>query len=272
MVKVNDIVTKATDLDVAYLPKVVLAIITLVVGLWIVKWIGKGISKATDGKKIEPTLKHFLINIATILLKVILFVAVIGMVGVQTTSFVAVLAAMGFAIGLALQGSLSNFAGGVLIILFKPIAKGEFIEAQGESGTVHGIEIFTTTLKTPDNKTVTIPNGPLANGNIVNYSREKTRRIEWIFGIGYDDDIKKASKILLDIVKKHKKVLKDPQPFCRVAELADSSVNFKVRVWVNTSDFWAVYFDVVEAVKEQFDKQGISIPYPQQDVHLFKEK
>lgn len=272
MVTIDSLVDKGAELAVAYVPKLVLAILTLVIGLWVIRWIVKGFGKGFDKRNIDATLKGFLMNIIGILLKVMLFIAVIGMVGVQTSSFVAVLAAMGFAIGLALQGSLGNFAGGVLIMLFKPIAKDEYIEAQGEAGTVTSIEIFTTTLLTPDNKTVTIPNGPLANGNIVNYSRQKTRRVDFKFGISYDDDMKKAQKILSDIVKKHKLVLKEPEPFVRVGELGDSSVNFTVRIWTKTQDYWTVYFDVTENVKERFDKEGISIPYPQTDLHLYQKK
>ena len=272
MVDAQEFIARTIELSAAYLPKVVLAIVTLVIGLWIIRILGRGIGKGLDKKAVDPTLRNFLVNLTSVLLKVVLFIAIIGMIGVETTSFIAVLAAMGFAIGLALQGSLSNFAGGVLIILFKPIAKGEFIEAQGVAGVVQGIEIFTTTLTSPDNKTITIPNGALANGNIVNFSRQKTRRVDMEFGISYDDDIKKAQKILLDIISKHKKVHKDPAPFVRLGELADSSVNFKVRGWTDTADFWDVYFDVTEEVKLRFDKEGISIPYPQRDVHLYNKK
>ncbi|PLW80017.1 mechanosensitive ion channel protein MscS [Candidatus Woesearchaeota archaeon] len=266
----NTIITKMTDLALVYIPKVILAIITLIIGLWIIRLLTKGMGKGLTRKKVEPTLKGFLLSLTNALLKVILFIAIIGMLGVETASFVAVLAAMGFAVGLALQGSLSNFAGGVLILLFRPIAKGEFITAQGESGTVEAIQIFTTTLLTPDNKTIIIPNGALANGNITNFSREKRRRVDLVFGIGYDDNMKDAKKILTDIVSKHKKVLKDPEPFIRVAELGDNSVNFKVRAWVESADYWGVYFDITESVKEEFDKKGIGIPYPQMDVHLHK--
>ncbi|MFT4261252.1 MAG: mechanosensitive ion channel family protein [Candidatus Woesearchaeota archaeon] len=272
MVDYQELLSSAVELGFQYLPTVVFAIVTLVIGLWIIKLLSRSVSNVLGKRNIDSTLSRFLVNVFSVLLKLLLFIAVIDMLGVETTSFIAVLAAMGFAIGLALQGSLSNFAGGVLIIIFRPFVKGEFIEAQGVSGVVEGIEIFTTTLTTPDNKTITLPNGALANGNIINYSRKKTRRVDMEFGIGYDDDIKKAQKILVDIISKHKLVKKDPAPFVRVGELGDSSVNFKVRAWCDTPDYWGVYFDVTEEVKLRFDKEGISIPYPQRDVHIYNKK
>lgn len=272
MVDFQNSLQTITDMSAAYLPRLALAIITLVIGLWIIRLLSKGVKKALHVREIEPTLQHFLVSLVSILLKVILFIAVIGMIGVETTSFIAVLAAMGFAVGLALQGSLSNFAGGVLILLFKPFKKGHFIQAQGEAGVVEKIEIFTTTLKTADNKHIIIPNGPLANGNIVNFSREKTRRVDWVFGVGYGDDLKKAQKIILSLIEKHPLILKDPAPFCRVSELADSSVNFTVRAWVESPNFWTVHFDIIESVKAEFDKKGITIPFPQRDVHLHQVK
>lgn len=223
-------------------------------------------------RKIEPTLRNFLLNILNVLLKILLLITVISMIGVETTSFIAVLAAMGFAIGLALQGSLGNFAGGVLIIIFKPFIKGEFIETQGVNGTVDQIEIFTTTLITPDNKTITLPNGALANGNITNFSRQKTRRVDMEFGVSYSDDIKKFQKVLMEIVSNHKSVKKDPAPFVRLGELADSSINFRVRAWCDTAEYWNVYFDITEQVKLRFDKERISIPFPQRDVHVYNRR
>jgi small conductance mechanosensitive channel len=193
------------------------------------------------------------------------------MIGVETTSFVAILAAAGFAIGLALQGSLGNFAGGVLILLFKPFKVGDFIEAQGETGSVKKIQIFNTILTTGDNKTIIIPNGPLSNGNITNYSTQDTRRVDMVFGIGYDDDIKKAKTILEKMIKSEKRAIRLEDSLVAVGELADSSVNFKVRVWVNSGDYWGVYHDFHENVKLTFDKEGISIPYPQMDIHQYKK-
>ena len=270
MVDYNIYINKAIDAAVFYAPKVLLAVIVLLVGLRLIKYMGKLTRKAMDKKNMEESLKHFLVSLISIFLKVILVVTVISMVGVETTSFVAVLAAAGFAIGMALQGSLGNFAGGVLILLFKPFKVGDVIEAQGQKGKVSQIEIFNTIIKTPDNQTVIVPNGILSNGIINNLSTEKTRRVDLTFGIGYDDDLKKAQQILNKIVNKHNKILKDPAPFVRVAELGDSTVNFTVRAWAEGKDYWDVHFDLTEQVKLEFDKEKISIPYPQMDVHLHK--
>jgi len=229
MVDLNTITQKVIDFSIAYGPKVLIAILTLVIGLWIINMITKGVGKALSHKHMDTSLRHFLESLVSISLKVLLFISVISTLGVQTTSFVAILAAMGFAVGMALQGSLSNFAGGVLIIIFKPFKVGDFIETQGHSGVVNKIAIFNTILKTGDNKTIIIPNGPISNGDITNYSTEKTRRVDMVFGIGYDDDLKKAKELLMKIISKDKRVFNDPAPFVAVGELADSSVNFKVR-------------------------------------------
>ena len=193
------------------------------------------------------------------------------MVGVEMTSFIAVLGAAGLAVGLALQGTLQNFAGGVIILLFKPYKVGDYIETQGYAGTVKEIQIFTTIMHTPDNKVIIIPNSPIATGSLINYSAQETRRVDFTFGIGYGDDIEKAKKVLNNILDKHEKVMKDPLPFVRVVELADSSVNFAVRAWAKSADYWDVYLDVTEAVKKSFDKEGISIPFPQSDVHIYNK-
>ena len=271
MVSVEEITTKGVDLIFAYGPKILLAIITLVIGLWIIRIIVKSFRKVLGKRKIEKSLESFLGSLVSIILKILLFISVIGMLGVETTSFVAILAAAGFAIGLALQGSLGNFAGGVLILLFKPFKVGDFIEAQGEMGSIKNIQIFNTIMTTGDNKTVIIPNGPLSNGNITNYSTEDTRRVDMVFGIGYDDDIKKAKTLLEKLVKADKRVLQDQANLVAVGELADSSVNFKVRVWVKAADYWDVNHDFLETVKLTFDKEGISIPYPQMDIHQHKK-
>jgi len=247
-----------------YGPQLVLAI----VGFWIIKRVIGLMDRALTKKDVEPTLKSFLDSLLSVILKALLLISVASMVGIQTTSFIAVLGAAGLAIGLALQGSLSNFAGGVLLLLFKPYKVGDVIETQGHTGTVNSIQIFTTVLKTPDNKTIIIPNGPVANGSIVNYSTEATRRCDMVFGIGYDDDIDKAKAILQGLIDADSRVLKDPASALLLSELADSSVNFTLRLWVNAADYWGVYFDMQEAVKKAFDAQGVSIPYPQQDVHM----
>ncbi len=267
MVTLNEVLNYLGNLALNYGPKVLLAIVTLIIGLWIIKIISNLVENVLEGRKIDKSLRQFLIALVSVLLKVILFVSVIGMLGIETTSFVAVLAAAGFAVGLALQGSLSNFAGGVLILLIKPFKVGDFIEAQGYSGSVKKIEIFNTTLTTGDNKTIIIPNGDLSNGSIVNYSTQDTRRVDFVFGIGYDDDIKKTKAVLEKIVKEESRVLKDKDVLIAIGELADSSVNFRVRVWVKSSDYWGVYYDTIEKVKLKFDEEGISFPFPQMEIH-----
>lgn len=210
----------------------------------------------------------FTSSIVYITLVAFVVIAAFGQLGIQTTSFIAIIGAAGLAIGLSLQASLSNFASGVIIIFFKPFKVGDFVEAGGVNGVVEGIKIFSTQLRTGNNKAIIVPNANITGGNIVNYSAKDERRVDLIFGIGYDDNIKLAKKILTDIVKKEKRILQDPEPVIAVSELADSSVNFVVRPWVKTEDYWGVYFDLTEAVKLTFDKKGISIPYPQQDIHM----
>lgn len=250
-----------------YGPKVVLALFTLIIGLWIIKKLVKRTNTHFSAKA-DPSLGVFISNLVSVLLKLMLFIAVASMVGIQTTSFVAVLGAAGLAVGLALQGSLANFAGGVLILLFKPFKVGDLIDAQGHMGVVKQIQIFNTILTTADNRIVIIPNGPLSNGSLVNVNQEPTRRIDFSFGIGYGDDIDLAKSILEKLAVEETRILKDPGHLVAVEALADSSVNLKLRVWVDTPDYWAVYFVMFEAVKKAFDAQGISIPYPQQDVHM----
>ncbi|TNC81827.1 MAG: mechanosensitive ion channel protein MscS [Oleiphilus sp.] len=257
---------QAVELLMNYGPKLALAIITLVVGLWLIGRFVKSANKHFTAK--DPTLGSFISSLVSVLLKAVLLIAVASMIGIETTSFIAVLGAAGLAVGLALQGSLSNFAGGVLILLFKPFKVGDLIQAQGFTATVKEIQIFNTILKTADNRIVILPNGSLSNGSLVNINQEPTRRVDFVFGIGYDDDIDKAKGILNTLAEQDSRVLKDPAPVIVLSELADSSVNFTVRLWVNTADYWGVYFDMHEAVKKSFDSQGVSIPFPQQDVHM----
>jgi small conductance mechanosensitive channel len=264
-------IDRAVELIMAYGPKLLLAIVVLIIGLWIIKLVVKGIKKALVRSDVDESLMKFLCSLAGVLLKALLLISVASMIGIATTSFIAILGAAGLAVGLALQGSLGNFAGGVLILLFKPFKVGDVIEAQGHLGLVNSIQIFVTVLKTFDNKTIFIPNGPLSNGSITNYSTEPQRRVDMTFGIGYGDDIKKAKDILQKLVDGDGRILKDPAPMIALSELGDSSVNFVVRPWVKGADYWGVFFDMHEKVKLEFDKQGISIPFPQQDVHLFKE-
>lgn len=265
------IIQKITDMAILYLPKVLLGIVTLIVGFWLAKVITKVLHKSLEKAKVEETLLAFLTSIVSILLKVLVVISVATMVGIQMTSFIAIMGAMAFAVGLAFQGSLSNFSGGILIILLKPFKSGDFIEAQGHSGTVDSIQIFHTILKTVDNKKIIIPNGPLSNGNIVNYTAQDTRRNNWVFGIGYGDDFEKAKRLILDILEADERVLKDPAPFAKVGELAGSSVNITVRSWVSLAEYWNVHFDVIEKVKKSFDENGISIPFPQTDVHIIQK-
>lgn len=261
---------EAIRLAIGYLPKVGLAFLTLLIGLQIIRWIVKGLDKSMTFADADVSLQRFLLSLARVGLKLLLLISVASMIGIETTSFIAVLGAAGLAIGLALQGSLSNFAGGVLILVFKPFKVGDFLEAQGHKGTVNEIQIFNTVLKTPDNKTIIIPNGALSNGSMINYSTEPTRRVDMVFGIGYGDDIAKAKSILQRLIQEDQRILKTPEPQVVVGALADSSVNFTVRVWSAAGDYWGIYFDMHEKVKLVFDQEGISIPFPQRDVHLHK--
>ncbi|WP_047548147.1 mechanosensitive ion channel family protein [Psychroserpens sp. Hel_I_66] len=263
-------IDKGYEIIVDFGPKVLAALAIWIVGAWIVKIIVNGMRKAMNKQEFDPSLQKFLLNLTGWILKIVLIIVVLGTVGVETTSFAAVIAAAGLAIGLALQGSLANFAGGVLLMIFKPIKIGDFIEAQGQSGTVKEIEIFTTKLTTPDNKEVIIPNGSLSNGNIVNYSTEDLRRVDITFGVGYDSNIKQTKDVILGVIKSNEFTLEEPAPAINVSELADSSINFFTRVWVKKEDYWAVKFDLIERTKEAFDAAGIEIPYPHQ-VEIHKE-
>ena len=258
----------AVELAMAYGPRLLLAIFTLLVGLWIIRMVHRGIDKAMDQAKVEPTLQRFLLSLANVLLKGVLFVSVITMIGVETTSFIAMLGAAGLAVGLALQGSLANFAGGVLILFFKPFKLGDVIEAQGYTGIVHEIQIFNTILRTLDNQQVIIPNGLLSNNCIKNVFAEETRRVDLKFGVSYSDDVAHVRAVLEEVIAKDTRILSEPSHDIFLAEHGDSSINFIVRVWVDSDDYWPVYFAMHEAVKLAFDAQGISIPFPQRDVHM----
>lgn len=259
---------KVTDFAVEHGPTVLGALVTLIVGLWIVGRITSAIRKAIGKTKVDPMLGSFLGGIVGMLLKVMLFIAVLGMVGVETASFAAILAAAGFAVGMALSGTLGNFASGVMLLLFRPFTKGDFVEAGGHSGVIEEIAIFMTKMRTGDNKQILIPNSAITGGSIVNYSAKETRRVDLVFGIGYDDDIKKTHEVLKKVLASKDYVLQDPAPVIAVSELADSSVNFICRPWVKTADYWTAYWDITETVKLTFDAEGISIPFPQRDVHL----
>ncbi|HQU73325.1 MAG: mechanosensitive ion channel [Calditrichaeota bacterium] len=262
----------AVELVMLYTPKVLLALLTLFVGLWMIKVVIKTADKGMEKAEMDVSLRRFLVSLSRMLLKAVLIISVAGMVGIETTSFVAILGAAGLAIGLALQGSLANFAGGVLILIFKPFTVGDFIEGQGHSGTVHSIQVFNTVLKTADNKTIIIPNGQLSSGSIVNFSAEATRRVDMLFGIGYGDDIPRAKAVLTRLMAEESRILPEPAPQLVLKELGDSSVNFEMRVWANKGDYWGIYFEMLEKVKLTFDREGISIPFPQRDVHVYQEK
>jgi small conductance mechanosensitive channel len=254
-----------------YSVKIIGAILVVFIGKWIAKKITGLIVALLEKNNIDPTLSKFLNSILYYSLMVVVIIAAAGQLGINTTSFLTIVGAAGLAVGLALKDSLSNFASGVMLILFRPYKVGDFIKVAGVSGTAAEIALFTTTLNTPDNQKVIIPNSKVTGDVITNVTANATRRVDLVIGIGYDDDIKKAKEILEAILKEENRLLGDPAPTVAVSELADSSVNFVVRPWVNTSDYWNVYFDLTEKIKTRFDAEGISIPYPQRDVHLYNE-
>jgi small conductance mechanosensitive channel len=264
--------TKFIELVMTYAPKFVLAIITLVVGLWLIGLITRLTRKSMEKTKTDKTLIPFITNLLSWGLKALLLISVASMVGIATTSFVAVLGAAGLAVGLALQGSLANFAGGVLILIFKPYNVGDLIETQGHLGVVKEVQIFNTILLTPSNKRVIIPNGAVSNGSVVNYSAEGILRVDLVIGIAYESDIPKAKEVLHSAMADHELVLKDPAATVAVSELADSSVNLVVRPWCKATDYWQVYFDITEAAKFSLESNGVTIPFPQRDVHLYEQK
>jgi small conductance mechanosensitive channel len=256
------IISWIKDLATLYGPKLLGAILLLIIGLWIIKLIVKAARKSFKGRGIDETLQKFLTNLINWVLKILLFIAVLGQTGIESTSFIAVLGAAGLAIGLALQGSLANFAGGVLIMLFKPFKVGDLIEAQGEKGVVKEIQIFTTKIVAAQNKLVIIPNGAMSNGNITNYTTEGILKIMHVIGVSYDADIKRTKEVLMEVLTSQEKVLSNPKPTVDVIELADSSVNFAVRPTVKADDYWDVYFATLEKAKIALDAAGIEIPYP----------
>lgn len=269
--KVEHYLTIFGEMVLNFGSKIFVAILVFIIGSWIIKRIMNLFDLAMSKKKVEITLHQFLISIVSIALKAILIIIVASMIGVETASLIAVLGAAGLAVGLALQGSLANFAGGILILFFKPFKAGDVIDAQGYVGTVQEIQIFNTIILTLDNQRVIIPNGLLSNGCVKNVFVEKTRRVDMTFGISYDDDVKKAKAVLQKVMDADERVLKDPTVDIFVSAHADSSVNFLVRPWVKSEDYWPVYFATHEAVKIAFDEEGITIPYPQRDVHIINQ-
>tara|TARA_R110001592_G_scaffold46930_3_gene149194 strand:- start:1138 stop:1959 length:822 start_codon:yes stop_codon:yes gene_type:complete len=248
------------------------ALITLIVGAWIIKRLVKLTQKALIKRETDPILIPTLVGVVRVALYGVLIYAVIAQFGVDTTAFLAVFGAAGLAIGLALQGSLSNFAGGILILTLKPFKAGDYVEIDGTGGSVNGVSIMNTVLKTPDNRTIFLPNGKVAGANIVNFSLEPKRRWDKVFGIGYGDDFEKAKGIIMKIIESDNRFLKEPAPMVRVGNLGDSSVDITVRAWLETPEYWNVNWDMIEKVKKAFDAEGISIPFPQRDVHIFNEK
>lgn len=270
MENIDKYTEKGIELAIEYAPKVLLAIVTLIIGWWvinmIVRLIGRGISRSNMDDSLQPFLK----TIVGVILKLMLFISVAEMVGVETTSFVAVVGAAGLAIGLALQGSLSNFAGGMLILTFKPFRVGDLVDIQGEIGHVKEIQIFNTILHSPQDKTVILPNGMVSNGVIVNLTKKGRLRVDLTVGIAYDEDIRKAREAIMNVMMNDELVLKDPAPSVHVSELADSSVNLAVRPYATPENYWAVYFGTLEKSKQALDAAGITIPFPQRDVHMIK--
>ncbi len=269
--QVNKYMDMGIEMAMSYGPQLTLAIVTLIVGLWIINAFSRGLDRGFERSGMETTLRRFLNSLINIGLKALLLISVASMIGIETTSFIAVLGAAGLAIGLALQGTLANFAGGVLILIFRPYKVGDFIEAAGYMGSVKSIEIFNTVMTTGDNKTIIIPNGTISNSAITNFSTQETRRVDIVFGIGYDDDMKKAKEVLQGLINADGRILKDPEPLIAVSNLGDSTVDITTRSWVSSADYWGVYFDLVENTKQAFDDNGISIPYPQTDVHLHQQ-
>ena len=266
----EEMLDKIYQLLTVYGLKVLAAIAIFIIGRWVAKGVRKLVERMMTKGKVDSTLVTFTSNMAYIGLLAFIVVAALGQLGIQTTSFIAILGAAGLAVGLALQGSLSNFAAGFLLIIFRPFKVGDLIEAAGVFGVVEAIQIFTTQLKTADNKTVIIPNAKLTDDNIVNWTVKGTRRVDMVFGIGYDDDIDKARSLMAEIIAEDSRILEAPAPQISVSELADSSVNFVVRPWVKVEDYWGVHFDLTEKIKKAFDANGVSIPFPQRDIHVYQ--
>jgi small conductance mechanosensitive channel len=266
----EEIVQRAQELLVLHGPKVVYAILILIIGRWVARIAVGFLTRFMKRSEVDPTLALFTRNLAYYGLLVFVLLAALAELGIQTTAFIAVLGAAGLAVGLSLQSSLANFAAGLLMIIFRPFKVGHYIEAAGTSGTVEEIHIFSTILKTPDNTMVIVPNGKVINDNIKNYSSQDIRRVDLTVGISYDDDLKKARSALENMIAAEKRVLENPEHQIVVTELGESSVNLAVRMWTKAEDYWSLFFDMNERVKTRFDEEGIRIPYPQRDIHLYQ--
>ncbi len=258
--------TKGVDFGI----NLAIAITIFYVGKFVISLVIRGLRKVMRAQEVDKTLETFVCNLVRVVLLVVVVIAAIGQIGIQTTSFIAIFGAAGLAVGLALQGSLSNFASGVLIVLFRPYRVGDWVEAAGISGSVEQVQILTTILKTGDNKQIIVPNSQIMDSIITNYSANDTRRVDMVVGVSYNDDLDKVRATLEELIAAEDRVLDEPEHKIAVSALADSSVNFVVRPWVKTSDYWGVMFDLTEAIKKRFDQEGISFPFPQQDVHLHK--
>lgn len=268
----QEIFRQLTEIAVEYGPRLLGALAVLIIGSWVIKALTKGFARMLDRRQTDASLTPFLKGIVNILLKVLLVISVLGMLGIEMTSFIAILGAAGLAVGMALSGTLQNFAGGVILLIFRPFKVGDFIDAQGHMGTVKEIQIFNTILKTPDNKTIIIPNGGLSTSSMTNFSAEEKRRVDWTFGIAYGDDAHKAKEVIKRLCDDDQRIHKEPEVFIALSELANSSVNFVVRAWVNAEDYWSVFFDMNEKVYNIFGEEGLNIPFPQMDVHVHKNE
>lgn len=268
----SELIEKLKELLAEYGLKVLAALLILIIGFWVAGLIKKGLVAIMSRGKVDHTLVAFVASLGHVTMKIFVIIAALEKLNVKTTSFIAILGAAGLAVGLALQGSLSNFASGVLMLIFKPFKVGDFVEGGGTTGAVREIGIFTTVIDTPDNKKTIVPNSKLMGDNIVNYTANESRRVDLTAGISYEDDIDAARAAISEVLKEIPQILETPAPDVFVSEMADSSVNFAVRPWCRPADYWAVYFAVTEAIKKKFDAKGISIPFPQRDVHLYEHK
>ncbi len=260
------------DALIRYGTQLLLAVIVLLIGLKIIGMIVRAVSRKMIKAEMDPSLQPFMTSILRVTLQILLVISVASMIGIEMTSFIAVIGAVAFAVGLALQGSLANFAGGVLILLLKPFKVGDYIQAAGHAGTVKEVQIFYTLLDTPDNTRVVVPNALLSNSSAINYSKNPVRRLDLSFGVGYEASIDQVRSILLDLANRHELVFEDPPPQVLLGEHGDSAIVFYLRMWCNAGDYWPLYFEFLETVKKAFDEAGINIPYPQRDVHLFKNE
>ena len=267
-VSMDAFLSRMVDLGITVGSKILFAVIVLIVGRWIVRRLNKLVNKILTKREVDASLTTFVRSLVSITLNLLLVIVIIGILGIETSSFIALFASAGVAVGMALSGTLQNFAGGVMILLFKPFKVGDFIEAQGQSGTVREIQIFNTILTTADNKVIIIPNGGLSTGLMKNYSKEPTRRVDWEFGIAYGDDYTKAREVLARLLDADSRVLKEPPYFIALTSLGASSVNIVVRAWVNSADYWGVYFDMNEKVYKTFAQENLNIPFPQMEIHL----